>query len=132
MVKYLAVAFLVIVASPLSIADDAYESDRIEFVVGNVVFVMLHEFSHLIIEDFDVPVLGNITKTTLPTTNSILSDSSVSSPAIASGKAAISRKAPARYFTARNRLCLTARGFLRRNNNVAANAPFALRSFGIF
>jgi hypothetical protein len=57
--KYLAVAFLLIVASPLAIADDAYESDRIEFVVGNVVFVMLHEFSHLIIEDFDVPVLGN-------------------------------------------------------------------------
>ncbi len=57
--KYFASAFLLIVASPLAIADDAYEADRIEFVVGNVVFVMLHEFSHLIIEDFDVPVLGN-------------------------------------------------------------------------
>ncbi len=58
--KYLAGAFLLIAALPLAIAgDDTDESDRIEFVVGNVVFVMLHEFSHLIIEDFDVPVLGN-------------------------------------------------------------------------
>jgi hypothetical protein len=57
--KSLAGAFLLIAALPLAIADDPYESDRIEFVVGNVVFVMLHEFSHLIIEDFDVPVLGN-------------------------------------------------------------------------
>ena len=47
-------------ALPLVIADDdAYEFNRIECVVGNVVFVMLHEFSYLIIEDFDVPVLGN-------------------------------------------------------------------------
>ena len=58
--KYFAGAFLLIAASPLAIAgDDAYESDRIEFVIGNVVFVMLHELSHLVIEDFDVPVLGN-------------------------------------------------------------------------
>jgi hypothetical protein len=57
--KYFTSAFLLIVTSPLALADDADESDRIEFVVGNVVFVMLHEFSHLIIEDFDVPVLGN-------------------------------------------------------------------------
>ena len=58
--KYLAGAFLLIGALPLAIAgDDTDESDRIEFVVGNVVFVILHEFSHLIIEDFDVPVLGN-------------------------------------------------------------------------
>ena len=59
MVNYFAAAFLLIAALPLAIADDTDESDRIEFVVGNVVFVMLHEFSHLIIEDFDVPVLGN-------------------------------------------------------------------------
>jgi hypothetical protein len=57
--KYFASVFLLIVTSPLVIADEVNESDRIEFVVGNVVFVMLHEFSHLIIEDFDVPVLGN-------------------------------------------------------------------------
>jgi hypothetical protein len=55
--KYLTVACLLIAASPLAAADD--DADRIEFVIGNVVFVMLHEFSHLIIEDFDVPVLGN-------------------------------------------------------------------------
>jgi hypothetical protein len=58
-VKCLAGTFLLIVALPLALADDAYESDRIEFVAGNIVFVMMHEFSHLIIEDFDVPVLGN-------------------------------------------------------------------------
>lgn len=57
--KYFASVFLLLVTSPLAIADEVNESDRIEFVVGNVVFVMLHEFSHLIIEDFDVPVLGN-------------------------------------------------------------------------
>ncbi len=56
-VKYIAVAFLLIAASPLATADD--DADRIEFVIGNIVFVMLHEFSHLIIQDFDVPVLGN-------------------------------------------------------------------------
>ena len=60
MIKFFTIAFLLIAASPPAIAnDDAYESDRIEFVAGNIVFVMLHEFSHLIIEDFDVPVLGN-------------------------------------------------------------------------
>ncbi len=55
--KYLAVAFLLIAASPVAVADD--DADRIEFVIGNIVFVMLHELSHLVIEDFDVPVLGN-------------------------------------------------------------------------
>ncbi len=55
--KYLAVAFLLVAASPVAVADS--DADRIEFVIGNVVFVMLHEFSHLIIQDFDVPVLGN-------------------------------------------------------------------------
>ncbi len=60
LVKYLASAFLLVLALPLAIADEGTDdADRIEFVVGNVVFVMLHEFSHLIIEDFDVPVLGN-------------------------------------------------------------------------
>jgi hypothetical protein len=58
--KYFAGVLALIAALPLAFADDdAPDSDRIEFVVGNVVFVMLHEFSHLIIEDFDVPVLGN-------------------------------------------------------------------------
>jgi len=58
--KFFAFAFLLIAASPPAIADgDAFDSDRIDFVVANIVFVMMHEFSHLIIEDFDVPVLGN-------------------------------------------------------------------------
>jgi hypothetical protein len=52
--------FLLTAALSLANADDnTEEADRIEFVVGNVVFVTLHEFAHLIIEDFDVPVLGN-------------------------------------------------------------------------
>jgi hypothetical protein len=46
------------VSSQAATANDI-DSDRIEFVIGNVVFVTLHEFSHLIIEDFDIPVLGN-------------------------------------------------------------------------
>ena len=59
-VKSLTGALLLIVtSSPAFAGDDTDETDRIEFVVGNLVFVMLHEFSHLIIEDFDVPVLGN-------------------------------------------------------------------------
>ncbi len=46
---------------PRAIADDnPGESDRIRFVIDNVIFVTLHEFAHLIIEDFGVPVLGNI------------------------------------------------------------------------
>jgi len=57
---FLAGALLLVAALPLAIADDdTSESDRIDFVVGNVVFVLLHEFSHLIIQDFEVPVLGN-------------------------------------------------------------------------
>jgi len=53
-------AVLLFAVLPQAIADEnSDEPDRIEFVVGNLVFVMLHEFSHLIIEDFDVPVLGN-------------------------------------------------------------------------
>ena len=59
-VKSLAGALLLIVTSSPALAGDGTdETDKIEFVVGNLVFVMLHEFSHLIIEDFDVPVLGN-------------------------------------------------------------------------
>ncbi len=59
-VKSLAGALLLIViSSPVIAGDDTVETDRIEFIVGNLVFVMLHELSHLVIEDFDVPVLGN-------------------------------------------------------------------------
>lgn len=59
-VKSFAGALLLIVSSsPVCANDDTSESDRIDFVVGNVVFVLLHEFSHLIIQDFEVPVLGN-------------------------------------------------------------------------
>ena len=58
--KIFAGALLLIAATSLANADgNTEEADQIEFVVGNVVFVMLHEFAHLIIEDFDVPVLGN-------------------------------------------------------------------------
>ena len=35
------------------------DEDRNQFIVGNIVFVLLHEFGHLVIDDFDIPVLGN-------------------------------------------------------------------------
>jgi len=56
----LAATLLLVAALPLAIADDEMaESDRIDFVVGNLIFVLMHEFSHVVIEDFEVPVLGN-------------------------------------------------------------------------
>ena len=59
-VKFLAGGCLFFLTWSLALADDReLDPDRIEFVVGNIVFVMLHELSHLVIEDFDVPVLGN-------------------------------------------------------------------------
>ena len=59
-VKCFAVALLSITALPLSAAEDVeYDPDRIEFILGNLVFVTLHEIAHIVIEDFDVPVLGN-------------------------------------------------------------------------
>jgi hypothetical protein len=43
-----------------ALADDPeLDPDRIEFVIGNATFVALHEFAHAVIEDFEVPVLGN-------------------------------------------------------------------------
>lgn len=36
-----------------------YDDERSRFVVGNIVFVLLHEFGHLVIDDFEIPVLGN-------------------------------------------------------------------------
>ena len=40
-------------------ADSVPEDDRAEFVLGNIAFVLLHEFGHLVIDDFDIPLLGN-------------------------------------------------------------------------
>jgi len=48
-------------------ADSSFEAEdvdndvfyRIEFVLGNVAYVTLHELAHVVIEDFDIPVLGN-------------------------------------------------------------------------
>jgi hypothetical protein len=36
----------------------ALPPERTEFILGNVVFVMLHEFGHAVIRDFNVPILG--------------------------------------------------------------------------
>ena len=36
-----------------------YDNDRSRFVIGNIAFVLLHEFGHLVIDDFRIPVLGN-------------------------------------------------------------------------
>ncbi len=59
-VNYFSVALLLIAASPLSAADDfEHDPDRIEFVFGDVVFVILHEIAHVVIQDLDIPVLGN-------------------------------------------------------------------------
>jgi hypothetical protein len=35
------------------------EVERVDFVVGNAYFVLLHEVAHMIIHEFDLPVLGN-------------------------------------------------------------------------
>jgi len=57
--KYFAIITLLIaVKSPAATVTDI-DPDRVEFVLGNVAFVILHEFSHLIIDDFQIPVLGN-------------------------------------------------------------------------
>lgn len=42
-------------------ADETREVDpkRLEFVVGNAYFVLLHEVAHMVLEDFDIPVLGS-------------------------------------------------------------------------
>ena len=69
-IRYLAVALLLIAALPLRAAEDvedvrAAEDDeyavfyRVEFVLGNVAFATLHELAHAIYTDWDVPVLGN-------------------------------------------------------------------------
>ena len=57
--RYFAVVALLMAVSSQAATVNDIDSDRIEFVIGNIVFVTLHEFSHLIIEDFDIPVLGN-------------------------------------------------------------------------
>ena len=38
--------------------DEATQLATIDFVVGNAVFVLLHEFGHVVIRDFDIPILG--------------------------------------------------------------------------
>ena len=42
-------------------ADDEVEldQDRVEFVIGNAYFVLLHEVAHMVINEFKLPVLGN-------------------------------------------------------------------------
>ncbi len=38
--------------------DEASQLAAIDFVVGNAVFILLHEFGHVVIRDFDIPILG--------------------------------------------------------------------------
>ncbi|TDJ45870.1 MAG: hypothetical protein E2O52_05835 [Gammaproteobacteria bacterium] len=38
--------------------DQATQLATIDFVVGNAVFILLHEFGHVVIRDFDIPILG--------------------------------------------------------------------------
>ncbi len=35
------------------------DEERLLFVIGNIAFVLAHEFSHLVIDDYEIPVLGN-------------------------------------------------------------------------
>ena len=58
--KLLSGVWLLFLTGSSALADDPeLDPDRIEFVIGNATFVALHEFAHAVIEDFDVPVLGN-------------------------------------------------------------------------
>ncbi len=36
----------------------ALSAERTEFILGNLLFVLLHEFGHAVIRDFQVPILG--------------------------------------------------------------------------
>ena len=54
----LAVALLLLSAAAPN-ADEPPMEDRYDFVTGNVIFVLLHEFAHLVLDDFNIPVLGN-------------------------------------------------------------------------
>ena len=40
-------------------ATEPSEADRADFVIGNVIFVMLHEFAHVLTDDFNIPILDN-------------------------------------------------------------------------
>jgi hypothetical protein len=44
---------------PYASGAEAIAPERAEFVIGNAYYVLLHEFAHVVIHDFDVPVLGN-------------------------------------------------------------------------
>ena len=51
---------LLFAAASQATAEDAREESHVtEFVAGNLVFVLTHEFAHLVIDDFEIPVLGN-------------------------------------------------------------------------
>ena len=38
--------------------EQSQSAERDEFILGNVLFVLLHEFGHAVIRDFEVPLLG--------------------------------------------------------------------------
>ncbi len=44
---------------PPTLGAVAVAPERAEFVIGNGYYVLLHEFAHVIIHDFDIPILGN-------------------------------------------------------------------------
>lgn len=52
--------WLVMPTAPLALADESeLDPDRVEFVMGNATFVVLHEIAHAVIQDYDLPMLGN-------------------------------------------------------------------------
>jgi hypothetical protein len=44
---------------PHAIGAESVAPERAEFVIGNAYYVLLHEFAHVIMHDFDIPILGN-------------------------------------------------------------------------
>ncbi len=50
---------LMLFVQPYALGAEAVAPERAEFVIGNAYYVLLHEFAHVIMHDFDIPILGN-------------------------------------------------------------------------
>ncbi len=57
--RFIVGMFLILLIFPLSARAADSDEARSQFVIGNIAFVLLHEFGHLVIDDFGIPVLGN-------------------------------------------------------------------------
>ena len=52
-------ALALFAVQPYAMGAEAVAPERAEFVIGNAYYVLLHEFAHVIMHDFDIPILGN-------------------------------------------------------------------------